>query len=77
MNGSVMNRSIANQINAETLLKTHLLLKANVFRILSAFVKRICEFEKRSSHFLFLLLARKIYAHASEHSRSRGCPLIR
>ena len=35
---------------------------------------RVDEFESRSSHFSFLLLTREIYAHASEHSRSRGCP---
>ena len=45
----------------------------------SAFVSKPqgCEFESRSSHFSFLLLAREIYAHASEHSRLRGCPFTR
>ena len=34
-------------------------------------------FESRLSHFSFLFLAREIYAHVSEHSRSRGCPFTR
>ena len=36
-----------------------------------------CEFESRSSQFSFLLLVREIYARASEHSRSHGCPFVR